>query len=192
MAGKTFEYDLGYAQSALEEMESYLLSDEVFWPISGNPPNGGPAYPRLTLGSLLLTERRLKGYDLNPNDEAARSKVISEIERLRSKWRVRWEMKAKRSFSVRQRMWGYFLEEYRSNSQENAGQYAYAVRLRAILELLREEGGGQTAEIQLLAVQDKSLRPWLESDGFIWEAEVQNGFPKDKYWYLYGKLRRTI
>ncbi len=186
---KTFGYDIGYLQACLEVMESYLLSDEVFWQVSGTPPEGAPDYPRLTLGGLLLAERRLKAY---PHDQAQAAQVqvvISEVDRIRSKWRVMWEKKAGRCYSVRMRMWSGFLDEYRNGPQDTADRYAYEVRIRVMLELLRSEGGGQSpAEIELVADLDRYLKSVLRVDGFIWEAEVQTGFPKEIFWYLYGKL----
>jgi hypothetical protein len=186
---KTFEYDLGYLQACLEVMESYLFSDEVFWPVSGTPPEGAPDYPRLTLGGLLLAERRLIAYPQGETQATQVQKIISQIELIRTKWRVLWEKKAGRSYSVRLRMWGDFLDEYRSSPLDNADRYAYEVRMRVMLDILRSESGGQpTAEIEMLNVLDRYLKGVLRMGSFIWETEVQTGFPEGVYWYLYGKL----
>jgi hypothetical protein len=187
MATKTFEYDFGYIQACLEVLESYLLSDEVFWPISATPPEGTPDYPRLTLGALLLAERRLKAYP--QAQEALVQQVTSAIEQLRTKWRVMWEKKAVRSYSVRLRMWSEFLDDYRSGPQDNADRYEYEVRLRAMLEQLQIEGGGKPqAEVKMLLGLDRYLKSMLMPGDFIWEPEVQSGFHKGIYWYLYGEL----
>ena len=86
-------------------------------------------------------------------------------------------------------MWGDYLEEYRMNAQDNADRYAYEVRLRVMLQLLLPEVGEQPqTEMVLLAGLDGYLQSVLKKDGFIWEAEVQKGFPVDSYWYLYGNL----
>jgi hypothetical protein len=187
MSKKTFEYDFGYIQACLEVMESYLLSDEVFWPISATPPAGAPDYPRLTLGGLLLAEQRLNAY---PQAEASQvQSVVSDVEQIRSKWRVMWEKKAERSYSVRLRMWSEFLDEFRSSPQDNADRYAYEVRLRVMLELLKLEGGDQPqSEVEMLGGLDQYLKSVLKIGGFIWEPEVESGFPKGTYWYLYGEL----
>lgn len=186
---KTFEYDLGYIQACLEVMESYLLSDEVFWPISTPPPAAAPDYPRLTLGALLLAEHRLKAYPQVQAQAALVQRVTADTEHIRSKWRVMWEKKAARSYNVRLRMWSEFLDEYRSSPQDNADRYTYEVRLRVMLELLKLEGGGQPqAEAEMLGGLDRYLKSVLKMGGFIWEAEVQKGFPNEIYWYLYGEL----
>ncbi len=186
---KTFEYDLGYIQAGAEVMESYLLSDEVFWPISTTAPEGAPDYPRLTLDGLLLAACRLKAYPRDPAQTAQVQYAVADVEQIRSKWRVMWEKKAGRCYSVRLRMWSDFLEEYRSNPQENADRYSYEVRIRVMLELLKSESDGRPpAEIEMLSGLDRYLKSVFRSDGFSWEAEVQAGFPKEIYWYLYGEL----
>jgi hypothetical protein len=192
MQTRSFEFDLGYLQSALEELESYLFSDEVFWPLNAGPAGRTPPYPRLTLGGLLLARARLEAYSLSVHQEALKQEVITDIDRLRSKWRARWEMKAGRCYSTRLRMWADFWDEYRSNPQENVDRYRYEVRLRVMLQLLRIEGGGRPPEVELLAGLDQGLRPVLKMDTFIWEPEVRRGFPVDEYWYLYGRLPRFI
>ena len=188
MRQKSFAYDLGYIQAALEVMESYLLSEEVFWPLSGRPPGGSPQYPRLTLGNLLLAETRLNGYLLDPAQEASRQRVMAEIDQLRSKWMVSWENKASRSFTVRLRMWAEFLEEYNTSPQENSDRYTYEVRLRVILRLLLTECTVQPTEIEILSGLDASLKSVLKMNGFIWEPEVEKAFSLEDYWYLYGIL----
>ncbi len=186
---KTFEYDLGYIQACLEEMESYLLSDEVFWPISVTPPMGAPDFPRLTLGSLLLAGHRLKAYPQAQAQAAQVQRVIAEIERIRSKWRVMWEKKAMRSYTIRLRMWSEFIDEYRNSPQDNGDRYAYEVRLRVMLEVLKLEGGEQLqAEVEMLGGLDQYIKSVMKMGDFVWEAEVQSGFPLGIYWYLYGQL----
>jgi hypothetical protein len=186
---KSFEYDLRYLQAGLDVMEDYLLSDEVFWPLSANPPEGAPDYPRLTLGGMLLAKERLAACRTTHPHEVQWQQVISDFDRIRSKWRVAWEKKAEHSFSVRLRMWRDFIEEYQNNPQENAGRYSYEVRLRVMLKLLESESGRkQQAEVDLLFSLDNYLKSVLEKNGFIWESEMQTGFPADTYWYLYGNL----
>ncbi len=189
MNSRTFDYDLGFIQAGLDSLEAYLLSDEVFWPISAQPPAGSPAYPRLTLGALLLSMQRLGAYPRTLTQDVQYQRVNSTVDQVRSRWRAAWAKKARQSFTVRLRMWRDFIEEYRAAPLDNADRYAYEVRLRAMLELLRKEGGEPPgAELGLLSSLDEYLRAVLSPGGFIWEAEVQPGFPKGEYWYLYVML----
>jgi len=190
---KTFDYDYRYLQAGLEVLVDYLLSGESFWPIDVHPPEGEPEYPQLTLGGLLLSRARLTGYRKTPALMDQVTELFSEMDRIHAKWRVAWEKKAGHSFSVRLRMWRDFIDEYRNAPQDNADRYPYEVRLRTMLSLLISEGGPQLpAEEDLLTVLDAYIKPVLSTGGFIWETEVQAGFPKEVFWYLYGKLPTVL
>ena len=45
-------YELSYVRASLDQLQAYLLSKELFWPVS--PPAGIRSFPKLTLSSLLL------------------------------------------------------------------------------------------------------------------------------------------
>ena len=186
---KSFEYDYRYLKAGVGELENYVLSNDVFWPMDIRPPAGESGYPRLTLGSLLLSRKRLSAYPKTPEQTSQLETVISDMDKIRSNWRVAWEKKAARSFGVRLKMWRDFIEEYRQGPLDNADRYAYEVRLRVMLALLKPEGGGQiSAEADLLGVLDKFLNSVLITEGFIWEPQLQPIFPVNIYWYLYGRL----
>jgi len=186
---KTYDYDLRYLQSGVGELENYLLSEDIFWPVDIRPPAGEPGYPQLTLGGLLLARKRLTAYNKSPKQATDVDKITAAMDTVRSNWRVAWERKAARSFGVRLKMWRDFIEEYRHGPLDNADRYAYEVRLRTMLALLKTEGGGQvSAEVDLLALLDKFLDNVMIPNGFVWEPELQMGFPENIYWYLYGRL----
>jgi hypothetical protein len=190
---KSLEYDLRYLASGTEILEKYLFSDEVFWPINVSPPEGEPAYPRLTLDGLLLVRTRLMGRSKSPDQQARMEQVISMIEFNRSKWRVAWEGKAGKCYQVRLRMWQNFIQEYQENPHENADRYPYEVRLRVMLELLKAEFKYHSrGEIDLLLGLDGYLKSILVHGGFIWDIEIQAGFPEKEYWFLYGKIPTII
>jgi hypothetical protein len=48
--------DRAYLEAGIPELEDYLLSDELYWPISARGHN----LPRLTIGGLLLANDRLE------------------------------------------------------------------------------------------------------------------------------------
>jgi len=186
---KSFEYDLCYLQAALDIFEKYLLSDEVFWPLNTSPPPGEPDYPQLTLDGMLLAAKRLEARQKTRIQKDQLEQAISDLELNRSRWRVAWEQKAKRCFRARLRMWKEFIEEYQNNPQENADRYAYEVRLRVMLDLVKSEiNPNNMAEISLLQNLDGYLKKVLTQASFIWDGGLQSGFPTETYWYLYGRL----
>jgi hypothetical protein len=190
---KDFDYDIRYVEAGLEVLKDYLLSEEMFWPLSVQPPVDMPPYPRLTLGGLLLSVRRLFGYQKTFIQEERLNRAEVHLDTIRSQWRVAWENKAKHNFSTRFHMWRDFIEEYRGNPQDNADRYAYEVRLRVMLQLLQGEAGKlEPLELDLLHALDEFLKAALDLGGFVWEAQLQNGFPVSVYWYLYGSLPASV
>jgi hypothetical protein len=186
---KSFEYDLRYLSAGLEILEKYLLSDEVFWPIHIIPPEGEPAYPKLTLDGLLMAQARLMGHKMYPDRKDQADPIITNLEFDRSKWRVAWEKKAGQCYFVRERMWRGFLQEYQDSPQENVDRYRYEVRLRVMLELLKSEFRLKDfVNIDSLPGLDKYLKGILVLTGFIWEPDVQGAFPEEVFWFLYGVL----
>jgi hypothetical protein len=54
--------------------------------------------------------------------------------------------------------------------------------------LISESERQQQADVDLLSGLDEYLKSVLEVDAFVWEPEIQTGFPAHTYWYLYGLL----
>lgn len=172
------EKDRAYLEAGIPELQDYLLSDELYWPITAR----GYDMPRLTIGSLLLSKVRL----------AARGERIealqARLDAVRSKWRVAWETKADREFKSRFGLWNNYLTDYRQNPESHADAYSHEVRYRAMLQLLLGELSSPPPEQEALSQLDSVLRTGLSPGEFIWEAGLQPGFPRDEYWFLYGKL----
>jgi hypothetical protein len=185
----SLDYELGYIQAGLDLLERYLLSDEVFWPLTASPPEGGVEYPRLTLDGLLLANARMISFPMSSDQKGVVEKLSWELERFRLKWRTAWEKKAGECYRVRVRMWRDFLNEYQDNPEDNASRYRYEVRFRVMLELIKKELAQQTtAEAGLLDTLDRYLKGVFVPGEFIWEREIRGGFAPEVYWYLYGKL----
>ena len=184
------EFDLGYLRAGTSALENYLLSNDLYWPIGAGSPGGEPPYPRLTLGGLVLAQKRThaRGLTLEQRDELAR--LDEMMDDVRDRWRVSWERKAGRSFQARLRLWNNFLEDYRESPSANADRYRYEVERRVMLHLLGDEAGDvPEADMELLEVLDKVVHSALVPGDFIWDAELANGFPREPYWYLYGQLK---
>jgi len=189
----TVEYDLRYIREALEILESYLFSKEVFWNFPVNPPPGEAPYPALTLGGILLAAVRISAQEaggfLQPAELAVWHDLKSQIDGLRSHWHTAWTQKAERSFNARLTQWSNFLEDYRQNPDTHAQRYAYEVRLRVMLDLLAAETSRlSSTQEQHLHSLDLIIRHALQPGGFVWAEQLAGGFPQSRYWYLYGKL----
>jgi hypothetical protein len=103
---------------------------------------------------------------------------------------VAWGQKATVEYHARLTLWRNFLEDYREQPGANADRYPYEVARRVMLHLLEEEAQGiPTAETNLVKAMDKLLQAVFVPGEFIWDPELQGGFPRDTYWYLFGRLK---
>jgi hypothetical protein len=180
-------YDLVYLQNGLLDLQGYLLSNELYWPVGASPPAGEPPYPRLTLGNLLLSKKRLQAQQLSGENQLEIDRIKERLDSTRSEWRVAWGKKAAREYSARLSLWRDFIQEYRKKPESNLDRYAYEVSRRVLLELLESEAEGiSEEERELLAGLDEVLRAVLVPGSFIWDKQLGSEFPKERFWYLYG------
>jgi len=183
------KYDIYFLEAGLEQLENYLLSDEIYWRLNIIPPAGQSPYPEFTLGWMLLSLKRVKLLATTVEEETQLKALQKQIEDIHTKWKAAWENKAKREFQARLFLWRDFLEDYRSAPSENYDRYNYEVNRRVLIELLRDEFTDfSEAENELLNDLDRILRNTLIPGKFIWDSTLEKGFPKDKFWYLYGHL----
>ncbi|NQU30215.1 MAG: hypothetical protein HQ525_06070 [Anaerolineae bacterium] len=167
----TPEQDLHFLEVAIPELKDYLLSDILFWPL-------GAKQPRLTIGGLLLAQRRLRAQHLGVQ-------FHPKIAALREKWHAAWERKAAKEVNARLDLWRNYLNDYRSNPESHAINYRHEVRWRVMLELLLTD---ISADLIELTTVDELLKGKLVPDKFIWKANLENQFSQDQYWFLYGFL----
>jgi hypothetical protein len=161
----SLDQDLQYLDACLRELQDYLFSNELYWPLSA-----ASSLPRLTLGGLLLARRRL--------GTRADSQAV-QIEVLHSKWQTAWDTKASQEVRARSDLWRNYIQEYRESPESNATEYAQQVRNRAMLVLLGEESDPL----------DESVKNMFIPGDFIWENECAGNFSRDAFWFLFGKLK---
>lgn len=180
----SYEQDLAFFEAGVQALSDYLLSEELFWPLSG-----GVALPRLTPGGLLLAQRRLRGRKGGLDEDARLRRGESALEATRSKWRSAWERKAAREVRARLDLWRNYLQDYRAAPAEQADAYPREVRWRVILHLLLAELSERPPQAEALAGLDRLLRVFFLPGAFVWETELAGAFPAGEYWYLYGRLK---
>lgn len=188
----SFDYDFRYMRAALDQLDSYLLSNDIYRPIGVTASHGEPPYPQLTLGTLLLAKERAQVTAQSTRQRGDLDRLLNEFEAIRSKWRSAWGRKATIEFRSRLNLWGDFLNEYRKHPDSNDDRYAYEISRRVMLHLLLPDALDlPAAEQQLLTSLDLMLEEVLILDQFVWDDNIQPAFPKQPYWYLYGTLPRT-
>ena len=168
------EQDIRFLTEGLPQLQGYLLSNELYWPLNNS-------LPRLTIGSVLLALARL---EVTHPVEAQRFRVA--LEPTRARWRAAWEKKAAREMANRLRLWSQYLSDFQY-APDKAGLYPTEVRGRTILQLLLPEAPNAPEKATLVEL-DTILKTLLVPGKFIWEAAWQAAFPEAEFWFLYGKL----
>lgn len=174
----TPEQDFAYFSAGLQELETYLLSKELYWPLAVQSRD----FTQLTPGALLLVRARLEGWGTSGLRE-----LMKQMDALRSKWRSAWETKCRREVHARSEMWKDYLEAAAQSSVESSRLYPYQARLRAILALLLDDlREPPSAELITL---DARLQSLFRDGAFIWDLKLQSVFPQKEFWFLYGTLK---
>jgi len=189
----TPEYDLRYLKAGIEQLEPFLLSSDVYWSIGTRAPAGETPYPQLTLGGLLLARLRAQSSIKTSTQQVELKELSGRLNDLHTRWRVAWEGKASKEFPARLNLWKNFLEEYRANPETQYDRYTYEVTRRVMLHLLGAETENiPQAQRDLLASLDLLLRTIFISGDFIWDVTLVASFPQEQYWYLYGRIPKSL
>ena len=185
--------DLAIVSSMVPELERYLLSDELYWPIGGPSLPGGGEYPRLTFGGLFLALNRLGAVPANfsPEQSASLARFKELLETTRSKWVAVADRKLAREIKSRLDLWSAYLQECSENRSSCADHYPQQVQYRAMLELLFSELSRispASPHLDQLAMADRQLRAYFSKGEFVWDPALQASFPPDTFWFLYGSI----
>jgi hypothetical protein len=188
------EYNLSLTKAMLENMEPYLLSEEVYWPVASQPNAGSPPFPRLTLGGFLLTQDELSVQKaaMNSRQTHTYKDLLHRYQQITVKWKSAIGRKAVREMNSRCNLWHAYVEELEER-RKVPYDYPREVRHRAMFERLIDVAGVEPEVDQVLKknqkVDEHFLTVSFPSD-FVWEADLQTIYIKDRFWFLYRKLFR--
>ena len=186
----TFAHDLRYLTAGSELLEQFLLSKDVYWPIGIKAHAGEAPYPQLSLGSLLLSERRCTARARTDRERAELAETSEIILHNQHSWRVAWENKAALEFRARLKQWSLYVDDLRQDPPDNYDRYSYEVFRRVIIELLAVYVRDPSpSDLELQNSLDALVKNLLVNGEFIWEAELEKAFPPSPFWYLYRDIR---
>ncbi len=178
--------DLQFTRAAIQEMESYLISDVLYWPISTRKRSVGVGEQQLSIGTLLLCLARLRGAIKDQKVLSELPTIESQIDQIRQKWQANWLRKARLEFPQRLRLWQNALADASSDLAAFSSGYPRSVRWRVMMDLMAEDMAqppGQ--EMNALARLDQQLKAITSPGKFVWDARLAPGFPIEHYWYLF-------
>lgn len=182
--------DVRVLSAMVDEMETYLDSDVLFWHMA----QGG--MPVLTLGGYLMRQHRLLGlYDsLSEDQQAEVDAAVAKFNKALQERTVRSEQKAHRELDARLRQWEEYLKDVERGQASSKSNYGTAVESRAMIAALVDFLQLAPYELddrvlQRTALLDGRLRPRWESGDFVWPESWQEAYPRSTYWWLYGLPR---
>lgn len=187
------DYDQDFLGAAIDELEDYLLSKDLFWPLRGGYASGRIAFPQLTLGAVLLSVAVNRACQPAFQKDSHLIRIENQLAMVRSQWRAAWNEKIIWEFNSRLRQWGNYLNDILGNKAEFAPYYGFEVRWRVVLELLKNDLDEIEPEIlDMLLAMDATHQSYFRAGDFIWEKELMPGFGKETYWYLWGDLGQSF
>ncbi len=182
--------ELAICRTMANEMESYLLSNQLFRQIVVRTPLGD-LQPKMTLGAFLEHYRRLRRRQsaLSPAQQAELNSIGETWATMKRRYESRYEELMRHELRSHLDSWTWFLDDCLKRPSRCQEDYPTEARIRARIALLLEELGPD-AEIQKeksrLAVLDDRLRRLWQRGRFIWPGETADAYPPDRYWFLYG------
>lgn len=184
--------DLAVVQAMAEELEAYLVKDELFRQLTVRTP-AGDQRPQMTGSDLLVRLHRLHGRrtQLSPAQrsslDAVQRAVDDTIHSLRSRFLERLE----RDMKARLNSLRWFIDDCRQDRKRCRSEYPYEIRNRQrIEEIVKFLGDGLDDHMKgQLRQIDERIQSMTRATDFIWDEQLQPLFPKNPYWYLYALPR---
>lgn len=177
--------EMNFLISASAELDDYLSSNVMFWPLKKTSK-------KLTPGNLLLARKRIHLKTDLATSNLAIENAANLIDKTISIRRAMWRKKIAEEIHVRLRLWKSTLEEYLEDGAID-GTYPAQITNRVLIDLLIEESNSLRSGLEReLSRVDESLKKLLIDGVFVWDPEFEEDFPKEKFWYLYHGGREVM
>lgn len=185
--------DLKILEAMAAEMDEYLRNGNLFWPLSDS------SLPRLTLGGYLMRQHRLLAlrHQLSDTDQERLAAAVAQFDEALEEKVVALEQRAHEEVRARLRQWNEYLKELRDPSMSAGDYYRSAVETRAMLAALVNQLESPPYRLDRrvlneLASFDRVLANYWEAGEFIWPEEWAEAYPRQRYWWLYGRPRARL
>jgi hypothetical protein len=173
MTYQGMEEDRRFILASADELEQYLSSAVVLWPLRGFTQPLSPAN--------LLFARFRYGDTIDSTMLDASAKITKVIESNRSLW----ENRIQKEIPIRLNQYSIMVEEYLDRGAIDAG-YVSSISVRVKLELLFLELYHDPAVPRRKTAELDRIFQSLQKRGeFIWEDTLSGRFPREKFGYLY-------
>jgi hypothetical protein len=181
------EFEEEILKEITSEWESFLFSNEIYWQLNLSNKKFSPSERRVRIsaGRLLISSFMLHNLNYLDNDS-----ILNQFLALKNKWLANWQKKVSEELPVRIRQWNQFIQDLRSDSEFSQPQMNNQLQIRLMIGLLIDEIDELEREnfFQQITILDQKYKYATLEDGFIWDSELSEIFPPEKYWYMYRKF----
>ena len=180
--------DLALAQAMAEELEDYLVKDDLLRQMTVRTP-AGDQRPQMTGSDLLVRLYRLHGEReaLTPAQRITLDQVQVSVDATIHSLRTRFVERLERDMKSRLNSLRWFIDDCRQDRKRCRSEFPYEIRNRQrIEEILKVLGDslGDDLTSQLRQI-DERIQSMTVAGDFIWNDRLQPLFPRGVYWYLY-------
>lgn len=175
-----------------DQLETYIPSDELYMSVGGGLFGSGNM-PQLTTGSFLLRMRRLNQLrdEMTGVQQATLDKAIAQYSEVTEEWAVHHEKKMVKEALSRLKAMNEFFRECRESMRTCANAYPVEAQRRTIVQELIIAMNDANMDMQEVITQshqtDGELRRWITAGEFIWSDMLQIAYPRETFWWLYGR-----
>lgn len=182
--------DLRIIEEMIVEMADYLVGDKLFWPKIDNK------LVQPTVGNFWLRQHRLQALkaDLSDTEQQRLDRATQMFDEACSDHSRDFEKKAGQELEARVRQWSESLRELTEDDPPSMAYYRSDVEVRAIVEVMLDHmiiipTVAEDAMMREIGQLDRQLEKQWIAGNFIWPAEYEPAYPRQKYWWLYGRLK---
>ena len=175
----------------MAEFESFVISQELFWPLQKKSFHRLP-FPQLSIGALLLTDDELMAQQpaMDAIQDRKYQRLMLEFETFVHRWRSAIEQKAAGELKNRTNLWQAYLQDLEEDPDE-VEEYPRQVRNRVLMSKLKARTAGFQLgdEFDVLQELDQRLMLTAMSVEFLWDERLKPIYPIEEYPFLYIRPR---
>ena len=184
---------LELAKAMVDVFEDYLLKDTLYQQLIVKTA-AGDRMLKMSVGTLLealqdLTYAEEAG-QLTSDQSQQLQELKSTVRLLAARHGQAYRAKLVRELKSQLDSWQWFLQDCQEERARCRDEYPFEVRIRNRIALLMSElGDAVPAELAArLEKLDQRLREMLVPGDFLLDKGLAPRYPREQYWWLYGRL----
>ncbi|MCB0107556.1 MAG: hypothetical protein KDE53_16660 [Caldilineaceae bacterium] len=187
--------DLAVVRAMVEELETYLLADQLYRTITVSFADG-PQNLQMTGADLLTRLRRLRGHweQLSADEQHELTTLQTKTDAILRRWHGQFQQRLRREIKARLDSLQWFLEDCTTETQRCHIEFPFEMRNRQRIDealAMLDAPLNEPLQQRLQAI-DAQIRRLAPPAPFLWDERLQPIFPKDPYWYLYRRPPHTV